>query len=194
MSHKTMMSIVSGIAVVALFIGVGVWLFSRERSVAEQPSEKTSILPPECPDILDDQKVVSVDVVKQASGTANEYEFAVFLQTSFPVNVAAIAFSYDPRAWKFVGTEADTSAFPIEAPGEEAPGFVKLSRGISGKGAGLNGLGEFARVVFQRVSADETVSDPTFVEAQSAVYLNNGCAAKGILRMTNGEIKSQNVQ
>ncbi len=189
MSNKSII-IVSGIAVAALFIGVGAWFFSRGQSVdkpnvsvVEQQVEENRRPDLECSEILGDQRIVNVHVEKKPLEGMNEYEFVVELETFYPANVATIALSYNPRDWKFIRTEADTSVFPIEAPGEELSGFVKMSRGISGKGAGLTGSGEFARAVFQRIGQSGAVSDPVLVEEQSAIFLNNGCAARGKIQV-----------
>ena len=193
MSNKSII-IVSGIAVITALIVAGIALYSRSTpsspnlavvgNANRKPVEPET---PVCPAISQEQQRVFASLAVEPGTKKNETRYRVVLDSHYPANVAKIAFVYDSRSLKFDHIDSSTSVFPIEAPGSSAAGQVVSSRGISGQGAGLLGTGEFGVFVFTNVrkNSQATVGSPGIDVEQSAVYLNNGCAAKGTIQIKN---------
>lgn len=197
MSNKPII-IVSSIAVAALFIGVGVWFFSRDGSEVRKPdvsvieqTQQNQVLAPEarvCPELSSEQRTVEVslkDVTQPTDGAKRLYQVSV--ESKYLVNVVKIVLGYAPNDLAFDRVNGDESVFPIEAPESHAPGEIVATRGIVGKDGGLLGVGEFATFEFTNVrkSKQGSVATPTIDIEKSVAYVNDGCATRGTLVIRN---------
>lgn len=190
--------IIGGVAVLALIIGVGAWLFDRRSSVdkpnvsiVEQPQGSTSVPELRCSEIPDDQRVVNLVVNEMAqSSEVSGHSYQVMVDSQYLVNVVKVVLIYSSDDLRFDGVNGDKSVFSVEAPEERLSDRIIATRGITGRGQGLLGEGLFATFEFTDVRKNKQgkVPTPTIDIEKSAVYFNDGCVTKAILRIQNPEL------